>query len=100
MKIKKLKKLIIMLMLSVSATARAVETRIDGLWYNLFGDIAEGIYYKNFMYEYKGDIVIPHVAEQDVMRQPKSKNLTSYVYLSQFLFVFRQIIHNFASRKQ
>ena len=60
MKIMKKQLLLIVLLLSVAASAFAVEVEIDGLWYEVVAKAKEAkvIKYKNDV-EYSGDIVIP-----------------------------------------
>ncbi len=54
------------LLLSVTASAFAVEAKINGLWYNLVTNTKEAkvIQYKNSV-KYSGDIVIPKTVEYD-----------------------------------
>lgn len=52
------------LILSAVVNAIAKEVRIDGIWYAL-GNTAQVIYYNNYIYEYKGDIVIPEYVEYE-----------------------------------
>ena len=58
--------LLLTLLLSVAASASAVEAEIDGLWYELVPKAKEAtvIQYKNDVYVgYSGDIVIPETVE-------------------------------------
>ena len=58
--------ILLALMLSVAASAFAVEAEINGLWYELVTKAKEAkvIKYKNYVY-YSGDIVIPETVEYE-----------------------------------
>ena len=72
------------LMLSLTASAFAVEVEIDGLWYDLNSETKEAtvIRYKNYVY-YSGDVVIPdNVVYNSITYSVASIGSSAFVYCS------------------